>query len=280
MSSRPSIKELLLSSAKRLQAAGVISARLDAEILLGYVLSYTRVQLITRDENEVSTAQYQTFEKLLTQRLQGVPLAYLTEKKEFYGRNFFVSPSVLIPRPETEHLVDAALKILANSDNPTVLDLGTGSGCIALTLLSELPSAIAFGADISFDALSVARDNARALGVSSRFSVLCTSWFSAVHGTFGCIVSNPPYVERGSEVSAECHFEPALALYAESHGLACLREIIVEAPRVLATEGHLLLEIGHGQAADCLALAEQLGYRSRECLLDLAGKERVVVLGR
>ena len=256
------------------QATAAIDRR-DALALAAYALGADRAWLVAHDQDRLSSEQAQRLRQLVSERARGVPVAYLTGKREFYGRSFAVSASVLIPRPETEVLVEAAIARLPTGGR--LLDLGTGSGAIAITVSCERPNADVTATDLSSPALALAQSNARALGASVRF--LAGNWFECVPGeAFDVIVSNPPYVAAGDAHlgQGDLRFEPRGALTDESDdGLGSLRQLIASAPRYLRAGGWLLVEHGHDQAAACSQLLAAAGYTQLVAIDDLAGIGRV-----
>jgi release factor glutamine methyltransferase len=214
---------------------------------------------------------------LVTQRALGAPVAYLVEKREFYGRDFRVGPAVLIPRPETETLIEAALARIAA--RARVLDLGTGSGAIAVTLACERPGLSIVATDVSADALEQARANARAHGCEARIDFVPGAWYAPLAGErFDAIVSNPPYVARDDPhlAAGDLRFEPPQALTDGSvDGLGSIRAIVAGAGAHLAPGGWLLLEHGYDQAAACERLLAAAGFVERTSIPDLAGIARV-----
>ena len=251
----------------------------EARALLASQLGVARERLAARPKQLVAPADAQRFAQLAERHQRGEPLAYLLGEKEFYGRMFAVSPAVLIPRPETELLVEAALS-LGVRDSACVLDLGTGSGCIAITLALERPAWQIVATDKSQQAIAVARGNARkwqAGNVEFRDG----SWFTAVPDQrFDLIVSNPPYVAVGDSHLGALRFEPMHALVAEAGGLACLHTIIQDAPLHLMPGGFLALEHGHDQAAAVRDRLATGGWRDVRTLADLAGLDRVTLARR
>jgi release factor glutamine methyltransferase len=251
------------------------SPRLDAEILLGKVLGLSRAALITHDRDTLADDSERVYAELIAKRSAGTPVAYLTGTREFWSLTLNVSPGVLVPRPETEVLVEQALRLKSPNDPCSVLDLGTGSGAIALAIAAERPHWMVTGIDISSVALNVARQNARALDICNVDWAL-GSWFERVHGRrFDLIVSNPPYVAGGDLALAALAAEPALALTPGPTGLEAFSTIISQAAAYLNDHGWLLLEHGSDQACSVAALLEQHGMRSIRTVADFAGKPRV-----
>jgi release factor glutamine methyltransferase len=231
---------------------------------------------VARPETVVAAADAAAFVALARRRAQGEPLAYLLGEKEFYGRPFAVTPDVLVPRPETELLVDLALERMRALERPRVLDLGTGSGCIAVTLALEHPAARLTATDAAAGALAIARRNAERLGAAVAFH--CGDWYGAlpVGATFDLIVSNPPYVAAGDPHLEDLRFEPMGALTAGPDGLACLAAIAAGAGGRLAPRGWLLVEHGYDQAAAVGALFARSGLDA-ETRADSAGHPRVTL---
>ncbi len=248
---------------------------IEARALLAHQLGVARERLIARPEQLVATDEAQGFAQLAQRRQRGEPLAYLLGEKEFYGRMFAVSPAVLIPRPETELLVDVALR-LGVRDEARVAELGTGSGCIAITLALEQPAWHVTATDISRQAIEVARRNAEKWQ-THKLTLLCGSWFCALphEHRFDLIVSNPPYVVAGDPHLEALRFEPSAALVADGNGLAGLRAIIEGAPSHLVPGGGIVLEHGHDQGPALRDLLTARGWHEVQTETDLAGLERV-----
>lgn len=251
--------------------------RLEARLLLMQASGLERTRIMAFPETAVEVGAVQCFLDLQARRVAGEPIAYLLGEREFYGRPFQVSPAVLIPRPDTELLVDAALQQLRGVARPRILDLGTGSGIVAVTLALELPAAEVWALDISPDALDVARSNAATLG--ARVSFLHSDWFAALPPDlqFDAVLSNPPYIEQADPHLGlgDLRFEPASALTDFGDGLSCLRLIYGEAGRWLQPGGWVLAEHGYQQGSACRALCRQHGLQSVQTLQDLAGLDRV-----
>jgi len=252
---------------------------MEARILLSHVLGWSRTQLITRDREPLAPATVAAYQALRARRIAGEPIAYLTGTREFFGLTLAVSPSVLIPRPETELLVELALARLEGCTAPRVLDLGTGSGAIALAIAHSRPDAQLTALDRSPQALAVATANAQALGLASRVRFLESDWYGALAADvapFDMIVSNPPYIVAGDEhlSQGDLRFEPADALTDHADGLAALRVIVAGAASRLKPGSWLLCEHGYHQAADVRALCDAAGFLDVFSERDLAGIER------
>jgi release factor glutamine methyltransferase len=257
-----------------LRNKSVALPQLDIRMLLGHVTQLSRVQLITQSERELTTKEATHINDLFERRLAGEPIAYLIGEREFYGLSLHVNPAVLIPRPETELLVELALEYLP--PNGRVLDMGTGSGAIAIAIAHTRPDAIVTALDVSKQAIAVASRNADKH--NARITFLQSDWFGALRDQrFDVIVSNPPYIVAGDMhlSQGDLRFEPIDALTDHADGLSALRTISRNAPRYLATGGWLLMEHGYdqAQAARDLLCAEQ--FSPVQSWRDLAGIERV-----
>ncbi|AXE28967.1 peptide chain release factor N(5)-glutamine methyltransferase [Chromobacterium phragmitis] len=254
--------------------------RLEARMLLMQAWpGLTHAAIIGHPERELPDDAAAAFGALAARRLAGEPIAYLLGEREFYGRDFRVSPAVLIPRPETEHLVELALSRVDRLAPADIVDLGTGSGIIAVTLALEAPQWRVAAVDVSAAALAVAADNARRLGATVDFRQ--GSWFDPLDevARYQLIASNPPYIERGDRHLSEgdLRFEPRGALTDEADGLACLREIAAGAPARLAAGGWLMVEHGYDQGEAVRGLFSVAGLGQVETIRDLAGQDRVTV---
>ncbi len=252
------------------------TAQRDAELLLMHVTGFSRAELMTHPERELTERQTAHYDAALVRRARHEPMQHILGTQEFYGRSFIVNRLVLIPRPETEHLVEAVLAIRPAAQR--LLDIGTGSGILALTLALELPDASVTATDISPAALAVAQQNARALGAAERVRFLQSDLFEGFQvERFDAIVSNPPYVATGERLEPQVQdYEPAAALYAGEDGLAIYRRLIPEAFEHLESGGHLLLEIGHGQRGALHGLLAEAGFVEIGFVDDLQGIPRVV----
>jgi release factor glutamine methyltransferase len=252
----------------------------DAELLLNHLTGHNKAWFIAHLNDEMPLDQADLYGKLIQRRLTGEPIQYITGETEFYGLPFRVTPAVLIPRPETEHLVEEVLKRAAHLANPRILDIGTGSGCIAIALAHHLPHAAITAIDLSPDALDLASQNAALNQVSNRIRFLHGDLLASVAGeTFDIIVSNPPYVPTTDRPSLSVEVrdhEPALAFFAGQDGLDVYRSLIPAADRALSPNGFLALEIGYGQSDAITTLLTAAGFHSIESLPDLQGIPRVL----
>lgn len=271
------INEAIDWAAKTLAAAGVADARRDAALLLQTALDRDRAWLIAHSTDEIPESA--AFEAMVRRRSSREPLQYITGRQEFFGIDFAVRPGVLIPRPETELIVEHAIGFLRQLADPVFCEIGVGSGCISASILANLPGASAVGLEISEAAISVAAANAARIGVAERFDIRRSDLFSALgEESFDLIVSNPPYV-AAAEVEALApevrDFEPRTALTDEADGLAIIAKIIGQSPRFLRPGGLLLVECGAGQSERVLGLADPTVWRNARFARDLQGIERM-----
>ena len=266
--------QLLTEAARRLKSAGLSAAATDARILLAEALEIPRERLTLHLPEQVSAAQQARYDRLIAHRLRHQPVAQIIGRRIFLGRTFRVTPDVLDPRPETEILVQTAL----SGPFESVLDLGTGSGCVLLSLLAERPTAHGLGSDISPAALAVARKNAMILGISNATFIL-SDWYHGLSGRFDLIVSNPPYIaaaEMACLAPDVRDWEPEIALTPGGDGLEAYRRIIAGARGHLAPGGRLCLEIGPTQGAAVSTLLRAAGFKAADIVHDLDGRDRVV----
>lgn len=250
----------------RLEAAGIESPELDARLLLGEVLRLDLTGLVAAAAHPLTANEAAALDSLIQRRIDGEPVARLLGRKEFWGLSLALSPATLVPRPDTETIVEAALARLqqdGRGDRLRIADLGTGSGAILLALLSELPNAQGIGTDINRDALSIAARNATALGLSGRASFIACDYADALRGPFDLIVSNPPYIPSRDiddlAIEVRAH-DPRLALDGGADGLAAYRAIIPAAFERLAPGGVVVVEVGQGQDVDVARLMAEAGF--------------------
>ena len=275
------IRELIHQAARDLEAVGCRTPRLDAEVLLAHCLGSDRLHLYTNADTRLPETDIERFLRFASRRRQGEPVAYIIGRKEFWSAVFEVDRRVLIPRPETEILVEECLKVLdaADSGDPRILDLGTGSGAIGVTLAAERKNARVVATDISPEALAVARQNARRCKVETRMAFLAGNLFAPLSGKFDMIASNPPYISEAEyqDLPADVkRYEPSLALRAGPDGMDFHRAIIMQSHGYLKSGGWLMLEIGSGQKERIEALLHQAGiFDEIRFRRDYAGWNRV-----
>jgi release factor glutamine methyltransferase len=266
---------MLLADARR-RLSGQSSGALEADVLLAHVLGVNRAWLFAHPEAGIDTGKANQFRRLVKRRERGEPLAYLTGVREFWSLPLQVTPAVLIPRPETELLVEAALEFIPEDAAWRIADLGTGSGAVAIALATERPLCEVHATDCSDAALRVARINVESL-VPRRVHLHLGSWLEPLAGRFEVIVSNPPYVAAGDPhlQQGDCRFEPRPALTPGAYGLAAIRHIAEHALPCLHAGGLLAFEHGFDQGEASRTLLHALGYRDVKTALDLEGRERV-----
>ena len=274
------VLEIIKRTTEFFSSKGIESARLNAELLIGHALGRKRMQLYMEFERPLAEAELEKIRPLVRRRAQREPLQYIIGETEFHGLKLKVDRRALIPRPETELLVELIGQRAAGLTLTKILDLGTGSGAIALALAGLFPTAMVLATDRSEEALALARENAVASGLTERVSFVASDWFTAVPmQTFEIIVSNPPYLtaEETAKTAPEVQgFEPVAALTATDDGLADLALIVSEAPRYLAAGGLLAQETGIAQHARLIALMAEAGVSRTESAQDLTGRDRFV----
>lgn len=276
---------LLRDAAVALTTAGIDNARFEARLLLAHATGLSIEQLIARGHDVVPDGVAAALRSLMARRITREPIAYILGEREFWGLPFKVSPAVLVPRPDSETVIEAVLGLMPERDRAwRILDLGVGSGCLLLTLLREYPQASGIGLDASDGALAIALQNAAALGVSRRARLMAGDWRRAewtegLGGPFDLVVSNPPYVEGAAIdrlMPEVARFEPRLALDGGWDGLDAYRLLAAAAPRLVAAGGYLVVEVGEGQAPDIKGFFSSSGLTPLTPWKDLGGIERVV----
>lgn len=281
-----SVRQAFVETASVLREAGIETPELDARLLLCHAAALTHESFVARAGEALQPEAAVRLEALVRRRASREPISRITGTREFYGRSFLVDESALDPRPDTETLIEVALALIEKTgrrEEPLrLLDLGTGTGCILLTLLAELPKARGLGTDLSPAALRLAEANARRLGVAGRASFLASDWLDAIHGEFDLIVSNPPYIASGEieRLAPEvAHHDPYLALDGGPDGLKAYRRIAAGAARLVAPKGAILVEIGASQAPVVAGLLRDGGFlvENDGPSFDLGGRPRVVV---
>jgi release factor glutamine methyltransferase len=269
--------------AQAFRQGGLDSPDLDARLLVGHALGLDHTALASKGERQLSADEVSAVSDLATRRLAHEPVARIVGHKEFWGLEFKVTPATLVPRPETETLVEAALAAIPDRSLALrIADFGTGTGALLLALLSEFPNAVGIGTDISISALAVARDNAVRLGVGSRAHFIACDYGSALRGPFDLIISNPPYIASGDIAGLDSevrNYDPGRALDGGASGLDAYRAVLAHAGRLLAPEGIVVVELGAGQASSVAALMGKGGIAADAPKPDLSGRFRAL-LGR
>lgn len=276
--------QLYRRTLRTLKSAGLVTPETDAKLLLEHATGTTQLDLIVNQDMEIDEDKVDALDLIVARRIAGEPVHRILGWREFHGLRLALSPGTLEPRPDTETLVDAVvphLKALeARGISPRIIDLGTGTGAIALALLKECRKATAVGVDISEEALATAGDNASSEGISFRFEALRSDWFAQVEGKFHAIVSNPPYI-RSNEIAGLQRevrmFDPAAALDGGPDGLTAYRILAAQSASFLQPDGIVAIEIGHDQQAEVTDLFEAQGYIVISAPKDLGGNDRVLV---
>lgn len=281
----PTYDALLRDAAVALTAAGIDNVRFEARLLLGHAAGLSVEQLVARGSDPVPAGVAVAMRELTGRRVRREPMAYILGEREFWGLPFKVSPAVLVPRPDSETLIETVLDLLPERERPLrILDLGVGSGCLLLTLLREYPKATGVGVDASPEALAIAGENAGMLSVASRARLMVDDWRQAgwtdrLGGPFDLLVSNPPYIETSTIAALMpevANHEPRLALDGGPDGLEAYRIIAAAAPKLITPGGWALVEGGEGQAIDISGIFASVGMSPQAPRKDLAGVERVV----
>ena len=267
--------EAVANSTHRLRAAGIDSAARDARALVAYALGVGPDRIVLLGPDPIDTRAQDQLSDYVERRLQHEPVSKIAGLRQFWGRDFHISKAVLDPRPETETVIVEALKYPAK----TVLDLGTGCGVLAVTLMMEWPKAEALATDISPAALAVARENADRFDIGDRLSFAQSNWFEGVQGSFDLIVANPPYIAMDEMAGLDRDvrdYDPHIALSPGGDGLDPYRVIAACVRRHLSPDGRLIVEIGYQQAVEVMQLFQNVGLSALRCHADLAGRDRVI----
>jgi len=280
----PSLEEALRVGQDRLREAGIEAPRRDARLLLSAALDLSPGELMMASDGRVTSAQLGAFNRLIERRRRREPVSRILGRRGFWSLDLAITPATLDPRPDSETLVEAVLERITDRERPLrVLDLGTGSGNLLLAVVSALPAAWGLGLDRDAAALRTAADNAGTHELAGRVVFLAGDWGAAVTGTWDVILCNPPYVRSGDidGLAPEvCRFEPRAALDGGPDGLAAYRRVVPEMTRLLARDGVAALELGAGQAPQVAALARAKELEPLDCVRDLAGIQRCLLLGR
>lgn len=279
-----SLEDMLQDGTRSLVRAGIEGARRDARLLAGAALGKPPDEMIALRNEAVDWQAQAAFEAMVARRAGGEPVSRILGRRGFWTLDLTIGPEVLDPRPDSETLVETALRLTgATGGDLRILDLGTGSGCLMLALLAELPAASGVGIDKSPDAARLAHQNARACGLASRASFICSDWAAPIAGRFDLVVSNPPYIVHADLMGLApdvALFDPALALDGGADGLDAYRALIPALPALLVPGGLAVLEFGLGQGADVGSLMQECGLANLEIVCDLAGHERCIAARR
>lgn len=274
------LRKLYLFGRDSLRESHAENPELESSLLLSKALSINAVDIYAYPERKVASDKVEEFKQLLERRLRKEPVAYILGEKEFYSRPFIVSPDVLIPRPETEILVEEALKVAKNVSHPLVVDAGTGSGCIAVTISCECENAQIFATDISLEALLVAGANSKRHRVVEKISLVRTDFLNSFkEESIDLALSNPPYITESDFSKLESNvkdFEPKESLLGGEDGLDCMRKIVHQAGRVLKNGGWCIVEVGDSQSENVSKIFDYIGFRDISSVRDLSGIERVI----
>ena len=273
------ISDLLNTGSKILKSNKIQTHQIDSELILSNLLNQQREKTIINSHNKVHEDIVNEFKKLIARRSTSEPLAYILKNKEFWSKNFFVNKDTLIPRPETELLCDVIIKILKDK-NPYILDIGTGTGCILLSILSEIKQAKGIGVDISTKAIVVAKKNSSNLGLNKRAKFFTSSLNSINNYKFDLIVSNPPYIKTGEikNLSDDVRkFEPKIALDGGKDGLDVIKKVIYKSKTILKKLGLLALEIGYGQHYKVSQILKEQGFKEELLVKDYQDNTRCIL---
>jgi release factor glutamine methyltransferase len=273
------LKEVYLIGKNKIKGAGIANPGLEASLLISKVFGIDKIDIYRRPEIEIGWERLKEFEEIIERRIGREPIAYILGEMEFYSRKFLVGSEVLIPRPETEKLVEEALNIIGNISSPRVIDVGTGSGCIAITIGSERSDSMIIASDISFDAIVVAKENAKRLDVHN-ISFVHSDFLNFVRErSFDIVISNPPYISETelSRLEPDIRdFEPIVALHGGDDGLDCIRRVASGAISVLKNGGWCIMETGKNHTKEAIGILRTFGYRDISFLEDLSGIRRVI----
>jgi release factor glutamine methyltransferase len=273
------LKEVYSIGKDKIKAGGIDNPALETSLLISKILGIDKIDIYTQAEREIDEESLREFGEIIQRRLGREPIGYILGETEFYSRKFTVGSEVLIPRPETERLVEEALNIIGNISSPLVVDVGTGSGCIAITIGGERSDSMIVASDISFDAILVAKENAKRLDVHNIIFVHSDFFNFAKERLFDVVVSNPPYISETEICELEPDirdFEPIVALHGGKDGLDCMRRVAGGAMSVLKNGGWCIMEIGATQNNEAMGTLRAFGYRDISFSEDLSGIKRVI----
>ena len=274
------LSELQKKITKTLLDGGIKTNSLDARIILKETFNFDEKELIMNSDILISTSKVNEVKKILSRRLKGEPVSKIFRKRDFYDSTFLISDDVLDPRPETELIIDIANKYISENNYKSFIDLGTGSGCIILSILKENKNIKGLGLDISLNAINIAKKNSSRLELENHAMFLVSDWFSSVKETYDLIISNPPYIssgEIGTLSKSVKNYDPLISLDGGQDGLKCYREIAKDANRIINKDGMVILEIGCNQAEDVIKIFEINKFKFLNKVLDINGLDRILI---
>lgn len=274
------LSELQKKITKTLLDGGIKTNSLDARIILKETFNFDEKELIMNSDILISTSKVNEVKKILSRRLKGEPVSKIFRKRDFYDSTFLISDDVLDPRPETELIIDIANKYISENNYKSFIDLGTGSGCIILSILKENKNIKGLGLDISLNAINIAKKNSSRLELENHAMFLVSDWFSSVKETYDLIISNPPYIssgEIGTLSKGVKNYDPLISLDGGQDGLKCYREIAKDVNRIINKNGRVILEIGCNQAEDVIKIFEINKFKFLNKVLDINGLDRILI---
>ncbi len=281
MSTSTTLSALYQRLSDQLAAANIEEPRLEARMLIAFVTGKDQTRIFGYPEDDIKAETVERLNEMLARRKKGEPIAYITGTREFWSLDFKVSPATLIPRPDSETLIEAVLNVTPDKNaNLRILDIGTGSGCLLLALLSELPNAEGVGIDINPKTCKIASENAKDLGLAERATFIEGDWMNGIQDRFNIIISNPPYIVETEIATLEIDvklFEPHLALSGGPDGLAAYRQIAEQSAACLLPDGILAVEFGAGQAIDIKEILKNNGHKIENVYQDIANLERCIL---
>ena len=273
------LSELQKNITKTLLDAGIKTNSLDARIILKETFNFDEKELIMNSDILISTSKINEVKKILSRRLKGEPISKIFRKRDFYDSTFLISDDVLDPRPETELIIDIANKYISENNYKSFIDLGTGSGCIILSILKENKNIKGLGLDISLNAINIAKKNSSRLELENHAMFLVSDWFSSVKETYDLIISNPPYIlsgEIGTLSKGVKNYDPLISLDGGQDGLKCYKEIAKDVNRIINKNGRVILEIGCNQAEEVIKIFEINKFKFLNKIIDINGLDRIL----
>lgn len=273
------LSELQKKITKILAEGGIETNSLDARIILREIFNFDEKELILNSDLILSESKISKVHKIITRRLNYEPVSKIFGKRDFYNSTFSISDDVLDPRPETEHIVEIANNFILEKGYESFIDLGTGSGCIILSILKENKNLTAVGVDISIDAINIAKKNSKDMKLEKRSSFLVSNWFSLIYSSYDLIISNPPYISSDEIITLSKtvkNFDPLISLDGGQDGLKCYKEIAQDINRVINKNGRVILEIGYNQAHDVIKIFESKEFKLLKIYNDINGLNRIL----